>query len=70
MHSRMNTEFLDTLARDLSEFLGARIEQGDVPCVVAAVADANDIMYTAAFGKRNVAAGVNATSDTIFRLAS
>jgi methyl acetate hydrolase len=56
--------------RGLSEFLSARVGQGDVPCVVAAVANANDVLYTGAFGKRNVAADVNAAPDTIFRLAS
>jgi len=54
----------------ISDFLRTRIEGSDVPAVVAAVADRKNLLYTGAFGKRDVARDLEATPDTIFRLAS
>jgi methyl acetate hydrolase len=54
----------------LSTVLSARVARGDVPAVVAAVVDPDDVLYLEAFGERDVARSVDATADTIFRIAS
>jgi CubicO group peptidase (beta-lactamase class C family) len=54
----------------ISDFLAARVAGGDVPAVVAAVAGPGALRYVGAFGKRDVYRNINATPDTIFRLAS
>lgn len=54
----------------LSEFLRTSVSRRDVPAVVALVASADAVLYTGAFGKRHVAANVDVTPDTIFRIAS
>ena len=54
----------------ISDYLGTRVDRGDVPAVVATVSNRDALLYVGAFGKRDVARNVNATSDTIFRIAS
>lgn len=54
----------------ISDFLRARVTDGDVPAVAAAFANRDAVLYGSAFGKRDVAANVDASPDTIFRLAS
>jgi CubicO group peptidase (beta-lactamase class C family) len=54
----------------ISDFLRTRVAAGDVPAVAAAVVDRDGLPYIDACGKRDVAAGADATPDTIFRLAS
>jgi CubicO group peptidase (beta-lactamase class C family) len=54
----------------LSRFLRAAVARGDVPAVVAIVAGPDRVLYVGAFGKQSVAANIDATPDTIFRIAS
>src|SRR5262245_22016336 len=54
----------------ISAFLRDRVDQGDVAAVVAAVTNPRETIYLNAFGKRDVAGGLEASADTIFRLAS
>lgn len=54
----------------IDDVLRTAVSQGDVPGVVAAAASRNGVLYRAAFGKRDEAAGIEMTSDTIFRIAS
>ena len=54
----------------ISDFLKTCVTRGDVPCVVASVATAGDLLYLEAFGKSAVGSNIDATPDTIFRLAS
>ena len=46
------------------------VESGDVPGVVAAVADDSGVVYEGAFGKRTLGAEPAMTADTVFRIAS
>lgn len=46
------------------------VESGDVPGVVAAVADDSGVVYEGAFGKRRLDAEPAMTADTVFRIAS
>ena len=54
----------------ISDFLRTCVTRGDVPCVVASVANAGDLLYLEAFGKSDAGSNIDATPDTIFRLAS
>jgi hypothetical protein len=54
----------------LSNFLESRIGRDDVPAVVAAVVNRDAQLYLNAFGKRDVARNLDATPDTIVRIAS
>jgi CubicO group peptidase (beta-lactamase class C family) len=54
----------------LSTFLSTAIARGDVPGVVVMVVDAEGVLYHEAFGKMNVASGVDMRKDAIFRIAS
>ena len=46
------------------------VESGDLPGVVAAVADDSGVVYEGAFGKRTLGAEPAMTADTVFRIAS
>ena len=46
------------------------VESGDLPGVVAAVADDSGVVYEGTFGKRTLGAEPAMTSDTVFRIAS
>jgi len=48
----------------------AAIAKGEIPGVVAAVTNKDQILYLKAFGKRDVAKNVAMTTDTAFRIAS
>lgn len=54
----------------ISSFLGAAVNRGDVPGVVALVVDRDTVLYHEAFGKMNVAKNLPMAKDTIFRIAS
>lgn len=43
---------------------------GDVPGAVGLVASADEVLYTGAFGSRDVGSGEAMTTDTVFRIAS
>ena len=46
------------------------IDKGDIPGVVAAVVNKDQILYLKAFGKQDVAKGIPMSTDTLFRIAS
>ncbi|HEV3140270.1 MAG TPA: serine hydrolase domain-containing protein, partial [Vicinamibacterales bacterium] len=54
----------------VSDFLRTRVERGDVPAVVAAVVNRDEVIYIGAFGKRDVAANSAIAPDALFRIAS
>jgi methyl acetate hydrolase len=58
----------DTKAID--EVLRAAVASGEVPGVTAAAANADGVIYEAAFGKRSLASDAAMTNDTVFRIAS
>jgi CubicO group peptidase (beta-lactamase class C family) len=55
---------------EIDAFLDQTVAQTKIPGVVAMVADADGVLYTAAFGEQDVANNVPMASDTIFRIAS
>jgi CubicO group peptidase (beta-lactamase class C family) len=46
------------------------IERRKIPCVTAMVASHDQILYSGAFGKRDLASGINVRPDSIFAIAS
>ena len=54
----------------LSSFLSDAVSHGDVPGVVVLVTTPDRVIYHEAFGKMNVAQGVEMRRDSIFRIAS
>lgn len=54
----------------LSSFLSDAVSHGDVPGVVVLVTTPDRVIYHEAFGKMNVAQGVEMRKDAIFRIAS
>ncbi len=54
----------------IDDYLRNAIESTEIPGLVALAVDRNDIIYTAAFGLRNVAQNAPMRMDTIFRIAS
>jgi methyl acetate hydrolase len=57
-------------ATGLDDILRTGIQRRTIPAVAAMVATAEKIKYQGAFGKRDVASGVNVTPDSIFAIAS
>ncbi len=57
-------------ARELSGFLTKIVNRGDVPGVVVLVTAPDRVLYHEAFGKMNVAQGLEMRKDAIFRIAS
>src|SRR5690242_8933509 len=54
----------------IDEPLGAAVERGDVPGVVAMAATRGEVVYEGAFGRRALPDGAPMTSDTVFWIAS
>jgi len=54
----------------IDEYIAQAVAQASAPGVVAMVATGDRILYSGAFGHRDVAQGVEMTTDTIFRIAS
>lgn len=54
----------------ISTVLRAAVARGDVPGVVAMVVGPDQVLYHEAFGKMNVAKGLDMQKDAIFRIAS
>jgi CubicO group peptidase (beta-lactamase class C family) len=48
----------------------AAVDTGEIPGVVAAVTNKNQMLYLKAFGKQDVAQSVPMSTDTVFRIAS
>ena len=53
-----------------SDVLASRVAEGDVPGVVALAANRDGVMYSRAFGERQLGSGVEMTLDTVFWIAS
>jgi methyl acetate hydrolase len=58
------------LKERIDGLLGAAVERGDVPGVVAVVVDRKGVLYEGAFGKRNLTTGAPMTPDTVCWIAS
>ena len=58
------------LKERIDGLLGAAVERGDVPGVVAVVVDREGVLYEGAFGKRNLTTGEPMTPDTVCWIAS
>jgi methyl acetate hydrolase len=58
------------LKERIDGLLGAAVERGDVPGVVAVVVDRKGVLYEGAFGKRNLTTGAPMTIDTVCWIAS
>jgi methyl acetate hydrolase len=58
------------LKERMDGLLGAAVERGDVPGVVAVVVDRKGVLYEGAFGKRNLTTGAPMTPDTVCWIAS
>lgn len=54
----------------VDEVLGAAVEHGDVPGVVAMATSRDGILYEGAFGRRALPAGAAMTADSVFWIAS
>lgn len=54
----------------IDQVLRRATNAGDIPGVVAMVANDRDVIYEGAFGKRNLNMAVPMTMDTVFRIAS
>jgi len=58
------------LKERMDDLLGAAVERGDVPGVVAVVVNREGVLYEGAFGKRNLTTGAPMTIDTVCWIAS
>jgi methyl acetate hydrolase len=54
----------------IDAYLAGVVRDTRIPGIVALVVDADRVVYTGAFGRQNVAAGVPMATDSIFRIAS
>ena len=57
-------------AAAIDRMFQAAVDKGEIPGVVAAVTNKDQILYLKAFGKQDVARGVPMSKDTVFRIAS
>ena len=48
----------------------AAVDKGEIPGVVAAVTNKDQILYLKAFGKQNAGQGIPMSTNTVFRIAS
>jgi CubicO group peptidase (beta-lactamase class C family) len=55
---------------EIDAYLTTVVRDTRIPGIVALVVDADRVVYTGAFGKQNVGAGLPMATDTIFRIAS
>lgn len=58
------------LKATFDEVLGKAVQRGDIPGVVAAIADRSQVTYLGAFGERALGKGVAMTTDSVFNIAS
>jgi CubicO group peptidase (beta-lactamase class C family) len=56
-------------AAAIDRMFQAAVDKGEIPGVVAAVTNKDQILYLKAFGKQDVAKGVPMSKDTLFRMA-
>jgi methyl acetate hydrolase len=57
-------------AAAIDRMFQAAVDKGEIPGVVAAVTNRDQIVYLKAFGKQDVARGIAMSTDTVFRIAS
>lgn len=57
-------------APSIAETLQTGLERRGIPCAAAIVANANEITYSGAFGKRDSASPANVSTASLFRIAS
>ena len=57
-------------AAAIDRMFQAAVDKGEIPGVVAAVTNKNQILYLQAFGKQDVTKGMPMSKDTVFRIAS
>ena len=55
---------------EIDAYLTTVVRDTRIPGIVALVVDADRVVYTGAFGRQNVSAGVPMAADSIFRIAS
>jgi methyl acetate hydrolase len=55
---------------EIDAYLTSVVRDTRIPGIVALVVDADRVVYTGAFGRQNVGAGVPMAADSIFRIAS
>ena len=68
--SAASTHGLFGATGEIDETLRAGIRRRKIPCVTAMVANADQTIYTGAFGTRDAASGKEVTPDSIFAIAS
>ena len=59
-----------TGAAAIDRMFQAAVDKGEIPGVVAAVTNKDQIVYLKAFGKQDVGRGIPMSNDTMFRIAS
>jgi methyl acetate hydrolase len=57
-------------AAAIDRMFEAAVDKGEIPGVVAAVTNRDQIVYLKAFGKQDVARGIPMSTDSVFRIAS
>ena len=57
-------------AAAIHQMLWAAVDKGEIPGVVAAITNKDQILYLKAFGKQGVARNTPMSKDTVFRIAS
>jgi methyl acetate hydrolase len=57
-------------AAAIDRMFQAAVDKGEIPGVVAAVTNKDQILYLKAFGKQDVGQGIPMSTDTVFRIAS
>jgi methyl acetate hydrolase len=57
-------------AATIDRMFQAAVDKGEIPGVVAAVTNRNQVVYLKAFGKQDVARNVPMSTDSVFRIAS
>ncbi len=57
-------------ATAIDQMLQAAVDTGELPGVVAAITNKNQILYLKAFGKQDVARNIPMSKDSVFRIAS
>jgi CubicO group peptidase (beta-lactamase class C family) len=57
-------------AAAIDRMFQAAVDKGEIPGVVAAVVNKDQILYLKAFGKQDVSRGLPMSKDTVFRIAS
>ena len=57
-------------AAAIDSMFQAAVDKGEIPGVVAAITNKDQILYLKAFGRQNIGQGIPMATDTVFRIAS